>query len=76
MKKKDKGQRVQMEDHKGDFPWWSIPSLGVNYDPRLFGLLRESGLTGPLWQHLRRLSAAKAQRGRPARPTSRWRSGR
>lgn len=46
-----------LEDHKADFPWWSIPSLGVNYNPALFELLRSRGLTGPLWQHLRMLSA-------------------
>jgi hypothetical protein len=46
-----------LEDHKSDYPWWSIPSLGVNYDPALFDLLRSRGLTGPLWQHLRMLAA-------------------
>jgi len=45
-----------LEEHKGDFPWWSIPSLGVNYNPDLFLLLRKRGFQGPLWQHLRLLS--------------------
>jgi hypothetical protein len=56
-----------LEDHKGEFPWWSIPSLGVNYDPRLFDLLRKSGLTGPLWQHLRQLDTAKPRHRRHGR---------
>jgi radical SAM superfamily enzyme YgiQ (UPF0313 family) len=44
-----------LEDHKSEFPWWSIPSLGVNYDPRLFDLLRSNGYDGPLWRHIRGL---------------------
>jgi radical SAM superfamily enzyme YgiQ (UPF0313 family) len=44
--------------HRDEFAWWSIPAIGVNYDPRLFGALRRRGLRGPLWQHLRRLRAA------------------
>jgi hypothetical protein len=42
-----------LEEHKSEFPWWSIPSLGVNYDARLFDLLRSSGYNGPLWRHVR-----------------------
>lgn len=42
-----------LDDNKTQFPWWSIPSLGVNYSPKLFATLREHGLHGPLWQHLR-----------------------
>ena len=69
-----------LEEHKADYPWWSIPSLGVNYDPKLFDLLRSQGLTGPLWQHLRMIAPpspkdrarARAERRRnrrdPARP--------
>jgi len=45
-----------LEQHKTEFPWWSIPSLGVNYDPQLFAMLRKRGFHGPLWQHLRLLS--------------------
>jgi radical SAM superfamily enzyme YgiQ (UPF0313 family) len=52
-----------LEEHKSKFAWWSIPSLGVNYDPRLFDLLRKRGFRGPLWQHLRRLVSG---RRRPA----------
>lgn len=36
-----------------DFPNWSIPALGVNFDEKLFAALRRAGLRGPLWQHLR-----------------------
>jgi len=31
---------------------WVAPPLGERFDARLFGLLRRSGLRGPLWQHL------------------------
>ena len=44
-----------LEEHKDEFPWWSIPSLGVNYDVRLFDLLRNAGYDGPLWRHIRGL---------------------
>lgn len=33
-------------------PRWIVPPLGVNFDPRMFRLLRRRGLTGPLWQHI------------------------
>jgi radical SAM superfamily enzyme YgiQ (UPF0313 family) len=49
-----------LDEHKGEFPWWSIPSLGVNYDPRLFDLLRARGYDGPLWQHLRGIAKPKS----------------
>ena len=53
-----------LDDEKGKFPWWSIPSLGVNYSAELFSALREHGLQGPLWQHLRGHSATRStQRG-------------
>ncbi len=55
-----------LDEHKSEFSWWSIPSLGVNYDPALFDLLRKRGFHGPLWQHLRLLSA-KAPARRPRR---------
>lgn len=32
-------------------PRWTVPSLGVRFNTRLFGALRKSGLRGPLWQH-------------------------
>jgi radical SAM superfamily enzyme YgiQ (UPF0313 family) len=44
-----------LEDHRADFRWWSIPALGVNYDPKLFDLLRRRGFHGPLWQCIRGL---------------------
>lgn len=36
------------------YPRWIIPSLKVNYDARIFRILRLKGLTGPLWQYLDR----------------------
>jgi radical SAM superfamily enzyme YgiQ (UPF0313 family) len=39
-------------------PRWVVPPLGINFDPRLFELLRRRGLRGPLWQHLRGGAAA------------------
>ena len=56
-----------LEKHKHEFPWWSIPEIGVNHDPRLFQLLRRRGLHGPLWQHIRML----IRRRRPAHSPSR-----
>jgi len=43
-----------LDRRKSEFAWWSIPELGVNYDAKLFRLLRRRGLRGPLWQHSRR----------------------
>ncbi len=58
-----------LEEHKTEFPWWSIPPLGVNYDPRLFELMRQRGFHGPLWQHIRGLiPPARASRRRRAAP--------
>jgi len=51
-----------LEAHKGDFPWWSIPPLGVNYDPKLFEVLRRRGYHGPLWQCIRGLAGARSER--------------
>lgn len=48
--------------HRSDFPWWSIPELGVNHDAKLFRMLRRRGLRGPLWQHARRLVADRRAR--------------
>ncbi len=39
--------------HKADFPQWSIPALGVNFDEELFKKVRAAGMHGPLWQHVR-----------------------
>ena len=33
-------------------PRWSVPRLGIHFDPRTFAVLRRHGLRGPLWQHL------------------------
>ena len=55
--------------HKDEFAWWSIPSLGVNYDPKFFDLLRSKGFEGPLWQHIRgSANAPGPRRRRRARP--------
>jgi len=53
-----------LEEHSAEFPWWSIPSIGVNYDANLFGILRKRGYHGPLWQHLRGLSPGKEKNRR------------
>jgi hypothetical protein len=53
-----------LADHKDEFKWWSIPSLGVNYDPALFDALRRRGHHGPLWQHLRTLMSPGSKRSR------------
>ena len=39
--------------HHAEFPYWSIPPLGINFDRGLFRRLRRSGFHGPLWQHIR-----------------------
>ena len=41
-------------ERRHEFPHWSIPVLGYNFDEKLFTALRRSGLRGPLWQNLRR----------------------
>lgn len=38
---------------KDQYPHWSIPPLGVNFDHDLFRRLRRRGYHGPLWQHMR-----------------------
>jgi radical SAM superfamily enzyme YgiQ (UPF0313 family) len=54
----------RLEEHKTEFPWWSIPALGVNYDAKLFDLLRANGYDGPLWRHIRGLVPAAADKRR------------
>jgi len=49
-----------LSERSREFPRWIISPLGVNFDPRLFRLLRRRGLTGPLWQHLDRLGPRMA----------------
>jgi radical SAM superfamily enzyme YgiQ (UPF0313 family) len=65
--------KALMAEKKEEFPRWIIPPLAVNFDDTLFGFLRRTGRTGPLWQHvtlvgsdrrsrrLKRLVAAKRQ---------------
>ena len=50
-----------LDAHRNDFPWWSMPSLGVNYGAALFGALRRRGFEGPLWQHMRALTPATSR---------------
>lgn len=42
-----------LRDSAKAFPHWSIPSLRINFDEAAFRLMREGGLRGPLWQHIR-----------------------
>jgi hypothetical protein len=39
-------------------PTWSVPSLRINFDERLFARLRRRGFHGPLWRHMRAPLAA------------------
>ena len=39
-------------DRHRDFPNWSVPALGINFDKQLFRALRRAGRRGPMWQHL------------------------
>jgi hypothetical protein len=48
-------------------PRWSVPRLGIRFDPRTFALLRRAGLRGPLWQHLDKVPGP-ALLTRPAPP--------
>jgi radical SAM superfamily enzyme YgiQ (UPF0313 family) len=59
-----------LENHKHEFPWWSIPEIGFNHDAKLFENLRRRGLHGPLWQHIRELIAERPYRRRRSRPHS------
>lgn len=45
--------KALMREKEQEFPRWIIPPLGVNFDARLFGLLRRQGMAGPLWQYIR-----------------------
>lgn len=38
---------------KDEFPYWVIPSLGINFSRGLFRRIRRQGFHGPLWEHLR-----------------------
>ena len=45
--------RALLLDRKEQYPYWSIPPLGINFDARLFQRLRRRGMHGPLWQFVR-----------------------
>ncbi len=40
-------------ERQAQYPYWSIPPLGINFDARLFQRLRRRGMHGPLWQFVR-----------------------
>jgi hypothetical protein len=40
-------------------PRWSVPRLGIHFDPRSFAVLRRFGMRGPLWQHLDRVPTGR-----------------
>jgi radical SAM superfamily enzyme YgiQ (UPF0313 family) len=44
-------------------PRWIVPGLAINFNHKLFAMLRRMGLSGPLWQHL---DLADSRRGRLA----------
>ena len=50
-------------------PRWSVPRLGIHFDPRSFAVLRRFGMRGPLWQHLDRVPTGRltATDGAPGR---------
>jgi radical SAM superfamily enzyme YgiQ (UPF0313 family) len=52
MKLRDDIQELLLE-RKEQYPYWSIPPLGINFDARLFQRLRRHGMHGPLWQFVR-----------------------
>jgi hypothetical protein len=47
-----------LTDRKDQYPYWTIPPLGINFDARLFQRLRRRGMHGPLWQYVRGLPEA------------------
>ncbi len=57
-----------LERKKTAYPRWIIPSLGVNFDERLFAYLRHRGCHGPLWQHIDRRTAAGEEKARARLP--------
>ncbi|MBW2526116.1 MAG: radical SAM protein [Deltaproteobacteria bacterium] len=44
-----------------EHPRWIMPGLKINFDQKLFAVLRRMGLAGPLWQHI---DLAQTRRGR------------
>lgn len=57
-----------LEGAAADFPRWILPPLGTNFHEPTFDGLRERGLHGPLWQHIRRIPLERAKRRAEARP--------
>ncbi|MCZ7679276.1 MAG: radical SAM protein [Sandaracinaceae bacterium] len=57
-----------LEGAAADFPRWILPPLGTNFHEPTFDGLRERGLHGPLWQHIRRIPLKRAKRRAEARP--------
>jgi radical SAM superfamily enzyme YgiQ (UPF0313 family) len=45
-------ERLLLENQH-QYPHWSIPALGIHFDDQFFDRLREAGMSGPLWQHVR-----------------------
>lgn len=50
-----------LEDVAGEQPRWIMPGLGINFDRKLFAVLRRMGLSGPLWQHIDLAETRKAR---------------
>lgn len=50
-----------LAEKRREFAYWVIPAVGVNFDPRVFRLLRKMGKEGPLWQHIRQSTPALAK---------------
>jgi len=65
-----RGQVLELlEEYRTLFPRWIIPALEVNFQTRLFELLRKRGMRGPLWQHLNLIpSAPKGPRTKKREP--------
>ena len=45
--------RALLLERREQYPYWSIPPLGINFDAQLFQRLRRRGMHGPLWQFVR-----------------------
>lgn len=43
-----------LSERKNEFPRWIIPSLGVNFNEKIFDMMRRAGMHGPLWQHMKK----------------------
>jgi radical SAM superfamily enzyme YgiQ (UPF0313 family) len=52
-----------LDKSRPEFPRWVIPALEVNFQQRLFDILRSRRLRGPLWQHLDLIRLAGGGRG-------------